>query len=184
MSTDTVLVARSSLPAYREKLFTALKHAGSDIGPVINQKSFNRLQSLIDDARTKGAKVTSSERNKQEAVIPVTVLEGLTTDMDFYNAEAFGPLLGMVVFDREEEALRIVNDCPFGLSAAIFTQNHWRAIEMAKELKIGAIHINGSTVHDEPTLPHGGHGDSGWGRFGASWGLDEFLQTKTVILNK
>jgi acyl-CoA reductase-like NAD-dependent aldehyde dehydrogenase len=159
-----------------------MKHTSVEISAVITQKSSSHVQSLINDAVTKGATVTSGERMKS-SVTPATIIEGLTPNMDFYTSESFGPLLGVVVFDHEEEALKLVNDCPFGLSAAIFTQNHLHALKMAKEMKVSAIHINGSTVHDEATLPHGGHGDSGWGRFGASWGLEEFLQTKTIILN-
>jgi acyl-CoA reductase-like NAD-dependent aldehyde dehydrogenase len=183
MSTDTVLVARSILPEFREKLRSLLETASSDVTNVITQKSSARLQSLLIDAESKGAVLTMAT-NKNKPAIPATLIEGLTSEMDLYNSESFGPLLGIMAFDEEEEVLQAVNSCPFGLSAAIFTRNHFRGIQLAKEMNDGAIHINGSTAHDEATLPHGGHGDSGWGRFGGPWGLQEFLQTKTIILNE
>ncbi|EED16271.1 aldehyde dehydrogenase, putative [Talaromyces stipitatus ATCC 10500] len=183
MSTDIVLVSRPILPEFRERLLSLLDNASSDVTNVITQKSCSRLQSLLEDAESKGAVLTKGT-NKNKPPIPATLIEGLTPEMDFYHSESFGPLLGIMAFDKDEEALRIVNSCPFGLSAAIFTRNHFHGIQLARELNDGAIHINGSTVHDEATLPHGGRGDSGWGRFGAHWGLQEFLQTKTIILNR
>lgn len=87
------------------------------------------------------------------------------------------------MYEAEEQAVKIVNDSLYGLSGAIFSRNHMNALSLAKKIHTGAIHINSATVHDEPTLPHGGRKDSGWGRFGGHWGLEEFLQTKTIILH-
>ena len=184
MSTDIVLVSRVILPEFREKLLSLLHEESSEVSNVITQKSCSRIQSLLEDAESKGAILTKSTNKQNSPVISATLIEGLTPDMDFYHSESFGPLLGIIPFDEEKEAVRIVNSSPFGLSGAIFTRNHFRGIKIAQELDNGATHINGSTVHDEVTLPHGGMGDSGWGRFGASWGLQEFLQTKTIIVNE
>jgi acyl-CoA reductase-like NAD-dependent aldehyde dehydrogenase len=103
--------------------------------------------------------------------------------MDFWSQESFGPLLGLRAFDDEKEAVSLANESPYGLSGAVFSRNHMRALKLAKTLHTGAVHVNSSTVHDEVSLPHGGRKDSGWGRFGSTFGFDEFLQTKTVILH-
>ncbi|KFY78678.1 hypothetical protein V499_02212 [Pseudogymnoascus sp. VKM F-103] len=183
MSTDTVLVSRSVFAAYRKKLIVLMKKASSDISAVITTKSSERLRALINDAIAKGADITTGD-DTDPSIIPATIVDNMIPSMDFYHAESFGPMLGLQIFDDISEATKVINDCPFGLSSAIFTRNHYRAMMIAKDLNVGAIHINGATVHDEPTIPHGGHGDSGWGRFGGSWGLDEFVHTKTIILNE
>lgn len=77
----------------------------------------------------------------------------------------------------------LTKQATYGLSAAIFTTSHFRALKLAGEMRVGAVHVNSMTVHDEPTLPHGGVGESGFGRFGAKWGIEEFLETRTVVLN-
>jgi acyl-CoA reductase-like NAD-dependent aldehyde dehydrogenase len=82
-----------------------------------------------------------------------------------------------------EDPVTLVNESLYGLSCAIFSQDYLKALKMAKLINTGAVHINSATVHDEPSLPHGGWKESGWGRFGGRWGFEEFLQTKTIILH-
>jgi acyl-CoA reductase-like NAD-dependent aldehyde dehydrogenase len=199
MSTDTVLVMESILSAFRDVLLSLLQDPatkGTFISSVVTPKSAARIEALLSDAGSKGAKLyTASEiptkllvngDTSQEYIarISPTIIENMTPNMDLYTQESFGPLLSLTRIQSENEAVKIMNECRYGLSAAIFTKDHYKAIFMAKRLRVGAIHVNGATVHDESTLPHGGHGDSGWGRFGATWGLAEFVQTKTVILNR
>jgi acyl-CoA reductase-like NAD-dependent aldehyde dehydrogenase len=200
MSTDTVLVASSVYSAFRETVLSILQNPVSSpsITRMITTKSAERIRDMISDAITKGATLHTSTKcgaslgahNKLDrefgvgAEVPAIIVEGLRPDMIIYTEESFGPLLSIMPMQSPDEAVGIINSCRYGLSAAIHTQDHYKALFMAKELKVGAIHINGATVHDESTLPHGGYGDSGWGRFGAGWGLAEFVQTKTVVINK
>ncbi|CZR66992.1 related to aldehyde dehydrogenase [Phialocephala subalpina] len=193
MSTDIVLVDKSILSDFKGKVLALVQDPVSapPITPVINSKSATRIRQLLSDAEAKGAKVTkvpqpASQQTTFDAsqIIPATIIEDITPSMAFYSQEGFGPLLGILPFSTPEEAAAVISSCPYGLSASIFTQNHFAALKFGRSLRVGAIHINGATVHDGSTLPHGGHGDSGWGRFGASWGLQEFVQTKTMILNE
>ena len=193
MSTDIVLVEERVLEAFRKKLFHILENPAAEIcaTPVITSKSAQRIRELVEDAKSKGATVTEvpttmirSRVYSPEDIIPATVIENLDSSMSLYSQEAFGPLVGIIPVSSQAEAAQIISKCTFGLSAAIFSTNHFACLNMVKRLQVGAVHINAATVHDESTLPHGGHGDSGWGRFGATWGLEEFLQTKTIILNK
>lgn len=111
------------------------------------------------------------------------LVEDLNTNMDLFFTESFGPVLGLKVVETVSEAIKVARLSEYGLSAAIWTKSHHLALTLAQQLNVGAVHVNGMTVHDEATLPHGGRGDSGYGRFGGAWGLQEFLQTQTVVLN-
>ena len=108
------------------------------------------------------------------------VIEGITKDMDLYYTESFGPTVSLFSFEDEDEAIDMANDTEYGLSAAVFTESLTTGLRVAKRIESGAVHINGMSVHDEPALPHGGVKKSGWGRFNASFGLEEFLRCKTV----
>ncbi|KAJ4362946.1 hypothetical protein N0V83_010063 [Neocucurbitaria cava] len=180
MSTDVVLVARSVEQQFRNLVRTKLSQGAQQVTEVINAKSQLRITELVKNAMENGAEKTTVKSGSRD--LPV-MIENITPTMDFWTQEAFGPLLGLRAFDSEGEAVKIVNDCQYGLSGAIFSRNHMRALKLAKMLNTGAVHINSGTVHDEPCLPHGGRKESGWGRFGAYWAFEEFLQTKTVILH-
>ncbi|PLB49951.1 aldehyde dehydrogenase [Aspergillus steynii IBT 23096] len=183
MSTDLVFavgdIADTLVPGILSHLETI-----KDTHTVISPASKQRLQLLVDDARAKGASIHQAKVPAlQDAQFPATVIEGLTPDMEFFSNESFGPVVGIVRVQTETEAMDLIQRSTYGLSAAIFTRAHFKALKLAESVRAGAIHVNGMTVHDEATLPHGGQGESGWGRFGAKWGIEEFLQTKTIILN-
>ncbi|KAH6877161.1 aldehyde dehydrogenase domain-containing protein [Thelonectria olida] len=187
MSTDLAIVTSDVADSFKDKLRQAVEKLRGTSHKVIIERSAARSLALSTDANGKGAKVTSTIELPSSTLgpqhVPVTLIENVQSSMDFFSQESFGPLLGVVVVDSEEEAIRLVNECEYGLSCAIWTQNHHHALELAQRLDVGAVHINASTVHDEATLPHGGSKLSGFGRFGAEWGLQEFVQTQTVILN-
>lgn len=199
MSTDTVLIASSIFAEFRQALLSIVQNANNapEIRPLITTKAASRVRSLVIDAASKGAVIhtisgsytTPSTKTLERmlgsgATVPITIIEGLDRSMDIFTQESFGPLLSVVSVGSADEAVEIVNQCRYGLSSAIHTKNHYPALLLAKKMKVSATHINGCTVHDESTLPHGGHGDSGWGRFGGHWGMQEFVHTKTVIINK
>ena len=180
MSTDIVLVARSVERRFRELLHQQLPNAEQQVTTLINAKSASRIDTLVANARDGGAATKTVESTFDASP---TIIDGITSTMDFWSQESFGPLLGLRAFDDEKEAVSLANESSYGLSGAIFSRDHMRALKLAKRLQTGAVHVNSSTVHDEVSLPHGGRKDSGWGRFGSTFGFDEFLQTKTVILH-
>ncbi|KAH8744434.1 putative salicylaldehyde dehydrogenase [Diaporthe sp. PMI_573] len=96
-----------------------------------------------------------------------------------YREESFGPVVAFIVVPTVEEAIAVANDTEYGLSAAVWGSLP-KALAVARKIHSGAVHINGSTIHDEPTLPHGGMKSTGYGRFGSSWGISEFLTTRTI----
>ncbi|KAJ9144177.1 putative Aldehyde dehydrogenase [Pleurostoma richardsiae] len=185
MSTDIVLVSTKTRPllcqTLREKIETA---SSTFVTRVVNSKSNVRIRALLEDAAAKGASIfpplvpPGSVRPEN-----ATLIEGLTNDMEFWRQESFGPVVGVATYADIDEAINTVNDSEYGLSAAVFTQSSLEAMELARRLDVGAVHVNGPTVHDEATLPHGGFKSSGWGRFGGHWAFDEFTHTKTIIVN-
>lgn len=180
MSTDIVLVSRTVEAQFRLKLREKFRSVTSqEATRVVSAKSEARIQALLNDAESKGASLT----REGHGPLPATLVEDVTPEMDYWSAESFGPILGLRLFEDPSEAVKMVNGSDYGLSAAIFSRDQLKALAMAKKLQVGAIHINASTVHDEAPLPHGGYKNSGWGRFGGSWAFEEFLQTKTIIMN-
>lgn len=99
-----------------------------------------------------------------------------------YLSESFSPLLTLITSDSTSHAIEIANSHPAGLSSAIFASNIGLALDVAKKLEVGMVHINGMTVHDEHNLPFGGVRDSGWGRFNGRGAIEAFTRTKTVRL--
>ncbi|KAJ8118502.1 hypothetical protein OPT61_g529 [Boeremia exigua] len=180
MATDLVLIDRSVEQAFVDLIREKMSVASKQVVRTINSSSEARIDALLHNAIKHGA---ISVTDDLELTTPAAVVTGVTSAMEFWRVESFGPLLGLVSYDREEEAVRVVNNSSFGLSAAIFSRDHFRAFNLAKRLNTGAVHVNSATVHDEATLPHGGRKESGWGRFGAHWGFEEFLQTKNIIIH-
>ena len=135
------------------------------------------------DAVEKGAKVLTGdvEQNEDsETRMRPIVVQGVKKGMDMFYTESFGPTISLYSAKDEDEALALANDTEYGLSSALFTKDLAKAFRMARKIESGAVHINAMSVHDEAALPHGGIKMSGFGRFGASEGIEEFLKKKTV----
>ncbi|KAJ4197086.1 hypothetical protein NW767_009331 [Fusarium falciforme] len=183
MSTDLAVVVQDVAEDFKAKLRQLLADRAGESFQLVGPKGASRTRALVADAEAKGAKFRSSTQTPDTKTVPVTILEDIDPSMDFFRVESFGPCVGVLVVPDENEAIKVANSSDYGLSAAIWTKDHYKALEMARKLQVGAVHINSLTVHDEATLPHGGTKCSGFGRFGAEWGLVEFVETQTVIIN-
>ncbi|AEO53941.1 hypothetical protein MYCTH_2295894 [Thermothelomyces thermophilus ATCC 42464] len=186
MSTERILVHKKIRAEIEKKLVGAIDNIfGGQHDPLvlINSLGVTKNKKLIEDALSKGASLLYGDANTQEAsatrMRPV-VVSGVSSDMDIYKTESFGPTVSLFEIETEEEALRIANDTEYGLSSAVFTEDLRRGLRFAKEIETGAVHINSMSVHDETALPHGGAKASGYGRFNAAQGLAEWVRTKTV----
>ncbi|KAI7191670.1 salicylaldehyde dehydrogenase [Hortaea werneckii] len=190
MSTERILVNRKILPQFTEALNAAAAQVYSPEGdaPVlVAPPGVQKNQHLRSDAVQKGAKVafgsvddtTKTKETSAHRLRPI-IISDVKKEMEIYYAESFGPSVSLIAVDSDEDAIAIANDTEYGLSGAVFTENLGRGLKIAKEVESGAVHINSMTVHDEAALPHGGVRKSGWGRFNAEWGMEEFLKTKTV----
>ena len=157
--------------------------AGGHIGPLVSQVQFDKVQRLIQSGIDEGARLVAGGTGRPEGLnrgwfARPTVFADATPDMTIMREEIFGPVLAMMPFDSEEEAIEIANDTPYGLAAYIQTGSPDRARRVAGRLRAGMIQVNGA--HRASGSPFGGYKQSGVGREGGAWGIEEFLEIKTV----
>ena len=110
------------------------------------------------------------------------VVDGVTPSMKLYFEESFGPIVAVMRVDGDDEAVRAANDSEYGLSAAVFSQNINRALDVAMRVNSGICHINGPTVADEAQMPFGGTKASGYGRFGGKAGIADFTDLRWITV--
>ncbi|CAH1651901.1 NADP(+)-dependent succinate-semialdehyde dehydrogenase [Hyphomicrobiales bacterium] len=153
---------------------------GVTIGPLINQAAVDKVAHHVDDARAKGASILiGGEARPGTLFATPTVLTGATTEMVLASEETFGPLAPLFRFGEESEALAIANATPFGLASYFFTQDIRRSWRVTERLEFGMVGLNTGSVSLE-VAPFGGIKQSGLGREGSKYGLDEYLETKTL----
>ena len=152
------------------------------LGSVVGRPTVERVQKLIRDAVGKGAKVLCGAENTDGTIMKGIVVDKVTPDMSLFREESFGPQVSITRVASAEEAVRVANDTEYGLSAALFSRDIARAIQLAKRIESGICHINGPTVHDEAQMPFGGVKASGYGRFGGKAGINEFTELRWITV--
>ena len=152
------------------------------LGPLITAKQAQNLNDVVDQAITDGARPILRGEVNGGLFDPVVLLD-VTPDMDVAQRELFGPVVSLIPFKDDDEAVEIANNTQFGLSGAVHTRNLDRGLELAKRVQTGMIHVNDCTIHDEPNVAFGGEKQSGLGRLNGSWSLDEFTTMKWVSVN-
>ncbi|XP_064629008.1 succinate-semialdehyde dehydrogenase, mitochondrial-like [Lineus longissimus] len=170
-----------------EKLVAAIKglkvghglEAGTTIGPLINVKAVEKVEAHIKDALAKGAKlIIGGKRDAMgEQFFEPTLLTGVTTEMICMHGETFGPVAPIIKFKTEEEVLSIANDCRHGLAGYFYSNNMSQLWRVAEELEVGMVGINEAVLH-AVEAPFGGVKESGLGREGSRYGLDEYTEIK------
>jgi vanillin dehydrogenase len=153
------------------------------IGPIINDKQVAQIKSQLDDAVAKGARVELGGGIDGRFVEP-TILSGVTPDMLIYQKETFGPVVPVIPYRTDAEAVRIANDTEYGLSSGVITADERRGLAIAEHLETGMCHINCSPVNDEPHVPFGGSKSSGVGRHGGRWSTETFTETRWITLDR
>ncbi len=151
------------------------------LGSVVDHAAAERVTRLVLDAVAKGAKLVAGG-TIDGTLIGAHVLDHVTPDMRIYEEESFGPVTTVVRARGVDDAVRIANDTPYGLSSAVFGRDVTRAFAVARRLETGICHINGPTVHDEAQMPFGGVKDSGYGRFGGKAAIDEFTELRWITI--
>ena len=156
---------------------------GDHIGPVISKTQYDKIINLIESGISEGATLAAGGPDRPNGLnkgyfIKPTIFTDVTNDMRIAKEEIFGPVLSIIPFEKEEEAIKIVNDTSYGLGNYLQTENKEKAHRVAKELRSGCVYINGKGA--DPGTPFGGYRQSGNGREGGVWGLEEYLEVKTV----
>ena len=157
--------------------------AGDHIGPVISEIQFNKIQSLIQKGIDEGAKLVAGGTGKPEGLnqgyyVKPTVFANVNNKMEIAKTEIFGPVLSVIPFENEEEAIEIANDTPYGLTNYIQSQDPEKIKRVARKLRSGMVDVNGAGIAVD--APFGGYKHSGIGREAGKEGLIEFLEVKSV----
>ncbi|MFJ3231676.1 aldehyde dehydrogenase family protein [Streptomyces sp. NPDC086787] len=187
MGANRVLVDRSVADEFTEKFVAKVRTLKTGdpsdphtvIGPVINSLQANTISAVIEQAVSEGATVLVRGATADNLVEP-SVLTDVPAGSSLLHREIFGPVALLVPFDGEEEAVRIVNDTPYGLSGAVHTTDIERGVAFAKRVDTGMFHVNDGTIHDEPLVPFGGEKHSGIGRLNGETTLDAFTTLKWI----
>ncbi|WP_170360750.1 aldehyde dehydrogenase family protein [Ruegeria arenilitoris] len=156
---------------------------GRHIGPVVNEVQWTKIQDLIQQGIDEGARLVAGGTGRPEGLnkgyyVRPTVFADANNQMTIAREEIFGPVLTMMPFDTEDEAVEIANDTPYGLTNYVQTQDPTRANRMARVLRSGMVEMNGQSR--SAGSPFGGMKQSGNGREGGVWGLEDFLEVKSV----
>jgi len=192
MSVEKILVQESIMQEFLErfkdrasrlKVGDPTKELDHIIGPLINDRQVIKVKSQIDDAVAKGGKIVLGGKVEGRYVEP-TIITDVTSDMTLYQDETFGPVVSVIPFSTDEEAIAIANDTEYGLSSGVITKDEYRGLEIAQKLETGMCHINCSSVNDEPHAPFGGSKSSGVGRHGGRWATDTFTETRWITLER
>ena len=159
------------------------KKEGEHIGPVISEAQYSKIQTLIQKGIDEGAKLVAGGTGKPEGLdkgyfVKPTVFADVNNDMEVARTEIFGPVLSVIPFETEEEAIKIANDTAYGLTNYIQTQDSEKVQRVARKLRSGMVDVNGAGIAVD--APFGGFKHSGIGREAGEHGLEEFLEVKAV----
>ena len=185
-------IAEATLKAMSALNLGAGSTRGVTVGPLINQRAITRARDLIDQALREGAELRQGGRTFNRTLEPAspeeggiflepTMLSNVKPSMDIAHAELFAPIVTLIPFRDEQEAITIANDTPYGLAAYFFTEDHRRIWRVSEALEYGMVAVNDGAL-SHAFAPFGGVKESGIGREGSTWGIDEFLEMKYVML--
>jgi aldehyde dehydrogenase (NAD+) len=158
----------------------------ADVGAMTTDFQVKLVAAQVDDARARGAHfLTGSEWDGRSKLIPPIVLDGVTDDMLLAKEETFGPVIPLLRFSTEDEAIRLANDSIYGLTASVWSKDVERAKRVSRALQVGGVSINNVMATEaNPALPFGGVKQSGFGRYKGEHGLHAFCNVKSVLVDK
>jgi benzaldehyde dehydrogenase (NAD) len=189
MSTERIIVLESVASEFIGRFCRKVRtlEAGdpripdSSLGAVVDLETVARVEALVADATSLGARLLVGGRTTGVIMQP-QVVEGVTSAMRLYREESFGPVVAVIHAKDEAHAVTLANDTEYGLSASVFTRDIARGLKVAAQIHSGICHINGATVDDEAQIPFGGVKGSGYGRFGGSAGIREFTEMRWLTI--
>ncbi len=189
MAANRVLVDRRIADEFTEKFVTKVRSLKvgdprdpqTVIGPVINSSQAQALSGTVEQAIAEGATALVHGTTTDNLVSP-SVLTDVPADSALLRQEIFGPVAFLIPFDGEEDAVRLVNDTPYGLSGAVHTADVERGVAFARRIDTGMFHVNDGTVHDEPLVAFGGEKSSGIGRLNGDATVEAFTTQKWISI--
>jgi len=186
--TNRFIIQESILPLFLEKLAVAVDklalgdgfEEGVQIGPLINDKAIQKVNNLVKEAMEKGAKIYyAKEQSSNPSIISPLILTQVNPSMLLSKEEIFGPISAVTSFSTEEEAVSLANDTEFGLASYIYTKNNARIHRVTEALQYGMVGVNTGII-SYASAPFGGIKESGFGREGSKYGIDEYLILKYI----
>jgi acyl-CoA reductase-like NAD-dependent aldehyde dehydrogenase len=193
MSTDRIIIHESLveafIPRYVERIRALPCGDPADpatiVGPLINRRGAQRIAALVKDAAAKGATLLTGDgsiEGPNETLIRPVVLTDVTTDMDIFRSEIFGPAVVIHPVGSTEAAIDLANDTEYGLTGGVISRDLGAALEVVSRVRSGIIHINDQGIADEPMAPFGGVKSSGYGKFGGTAGIESFTEQRWVTI--
>ena len=153
-----------------------------DVGPVIDEGSLDRIEAWVNEAVEQGADLLTGGRREGTLYYP-TILANTSPDMKVRCEEIFGPVVTVQKYETYEEALAQVNDSPYGLQAGVFTSSIERAMLAHRELEVGGVIVNDVSAFRADQMPYGGAKESGYGREGLRYAMDEMTEPRIMVLS-
>ena len=181
MQADAIAVARQSADAHK---VGDPRNEATMLGPVVSEAQFNKIQGLIEIGIKEGATLVAGGTGRPEGLnrgyyVRPTIFADVTPDMTIAREEIFGPVLSIMPYESEEQAIEIANDSVYGLSANVESKDIERARRVARQIRAGQVKVNYPAW--DTFAPFGGYKQSGNGREYADWGIHDFLEVKAII---
>lgn len=185
ISAQRVLVDRAVLPAFSSIFATAVAglrvgavaDPNTDIGPMVSMAAADRVSAMVQDAVVLGAELLLAPR-REAALLSPAILLNVPAEARLWRDEAFGPVVALVPFDGVDQAIALANDSPFGLQGAVFTNNLAHAFRFSEEFEVGSLWVNEASRFRLDMYPFGGVKQSGVGREGVRYAIEELSQIK------
>jgi len=185
-----VLVEEAAAPRFVELLLSEVKlwnlgdprDESNTLGPLINAGTAERVQSLVDDATSKGAKLLAGGHHRG-TYFEATLLDRVPLEARIAWEETFGPVITVIRTKSVDEAIEVANRSKYGLDSCVFTNSFYTAWKVAKALEEGSVSLNDAPSHGVGYFPFGGNKDSGLGREGVGYSIDEMTRLKTIQFN-
>jgi glyceraldehyde-3-phosphate dehydrogenase (NADP+) len=153
------------------------------VGPLINEKAAKKVEELVNDAVSKGAKILYGGKRYSHGYYEPTVLDFVNRDMRIAWEETFGPVVTIIRVKDYEEAIKLANESEYGLDSCIFTKNIDKAFDAAQKIESGSVHINSHPMHGIGIFPFGGDESSGMGREGIKYSIEDMSKPHTIVLH-
>jgi acyl-CoA reductase-like NAD-dependent aldehyde dehydrogenase len=189
MSTERIIVVEAVADEFAAKFRDKVsampvgdpRQGTTPLGAVVDAKTVAHCRSLIEDALAQGAEQLVGGEH-EGVLMPAHVIDKVLPGMKLFRDESFGPVVGIIRARDAGHAIELANDTEYGLSAAVFTRDIAKGLQVARQIRSGICHVNGPTVHDEAQMPFGGVGASGYGRFGGKAGIDSFTELRWITV--